>query len=254
MKRITIPARPNLDARARACGFDFHSSDGEPYWDETAYYAFSLDEIEAGLERPSQALGQLCLELVDRACRDERLLERLAIPRHAWDLIAASWRRGDPTLYGRFDLAFGGHRETASGPARLLEYNADTPTTLFEAAVFQWTWLEDAMAQGSIPAGSDQFNAIHEAVVARLKAIGASGAPGAAAGAAGALAATLHLSCMPGSAEDRGFIAYLEACAAEAGLSSTIIELADIGTIGHGPFVDLDNAAITTLFKLYPWE
>jgi glutathionylspermidine synthase len=36
-------------------------------------------------------------------------------------------------LYGRFDLAYRG-----DGPPKLLEYNADTPTALFEAAVVQW--------------------------------------------------------------------------------------------------------------------
>ena len=44
----------------------------------------------------------------------------------------------DPTLFGRFDLAYDG-----SGPPKLLEYNADTPTALLEAAVIQWYWLKD---------------------------------------------------------------------------------------------------------------
>ena len=68
------------------------------------------------------------------------VLRRLRIPEACWADRHESWRRGDATLYGRFDFSFGGQ-----GPAKLLEYNADTPTSIFEAAVFQWTWLEQAM-------------------------------------------------------------------------------------------------------------
>ena len=62
-------------------------------------------------------------------------MERLRIPRVAWEAIAASWHAHEKNLYGRFDLAYRGE-----GPPKLLEYNADTPTALFEAAVVQWDW------------------------------------------------------------------------------------------------------------------
>ena len=78
--------------------------------------------------------------------RDERYLRLLKIPEPHWTFIAASWKRGDPSLYGRFDFCFDGR-----GPAKLLEYNADTPTSMFEAAVFQWTWLEQAIERRIIP-------------------------------------------------------------------------------------------------------
>src|SRR5215472_10951727 len=146
MRRIAFPPRRDLAERAHAVDFELTNADGSIYWDESAYYRFSLRQIEEHLEAPTEALAALCLELVGRASRDEHILERLRIPRHAWNLIAESWRRGDRSLYGRFDLAYDGR-----GPARLIEYNADTPTTLFEAAVFQWTWLEDAIAARLFP-------------------------------------------------------------------------------------------------------
>jgi glutathionylspermidine synthase len=177
--------------------------------------------------------------LVDRAVGDERTLERLRIPAGAWDLIAQSWRRGDPTLYGRFDLAYDGE-----SPAKLLEYNADTPTALFEASVFQWMWLEDALAGNAIPAGSDQFNSLHERLIAKLAKIATS--PNKPR--------VLHLSCKPDSAEDRGLISYLEDCARQAGLATKTLGIGDIGNRGKGPFVDLQNEPIDLLFKLYPWE
>jgi len=238
MQRHPIAPRPDLATRAREAGFDFATTDGAIYWDERAYYSFSLRQIEDHIEAPSAELSALCMELVSRAVGDERILARLSIPADVWDLIAESWRRGDPSLYGRLDLAYDGN-----GPAKLLEYNADTPTALFEAAAFQWGWLEDAMTQRLIPPQSDQFNSIHEVLITTLTGI---------AGYVGAK--TLHLACDPNSSEDRGLIAYLAECADQAGIATAQLAIGDIGTRGKGPFLDLDGAAIEVLFKLYPWE
>jgi glutathionylspermidine synthase len=144
MQRIRVDERSNWRMLAEQSGFLFHSIGGEPYWDETAYYAFSLREIEDDLEAPSAALEAMCIELVGCAVADEQVMKRLAIPERFWSFIAASWKRRDASLYGRFDLRYDG-----SGPAKLLEYNADTPTSVFETAVFQWGWLDDAMARRS---------------------------------------------------------------------------------------------------------
>ena len=73
-------------------------------------------------------------------------LRRLKIPEAFWPLISESWHRDEASLYGRLDLSFDGR-----GPAKLLEYNADTPTSIFEAAVFQWTWLEQAIERQHHP-------------------------------------------------------------------------------------------------------
>jgi glutathionylspermidine synthase len=239
LQRVPVKPRPNLEARIRETDFRFHSIDDEAYWDESAYYAFSLQEIEDHLEAPSNELAALCLELAGRVVRSERLLQRLAIPRHAWDLIAESWHRRHPSLYGRFDFAYDGN-----GPAKLLEYNADTPTALFEASVFQWLWLEDAIEQGLLPSGSDQFNSIHERLIGRFSELRRAGKP----------PPRLHLACMRESIEDCGLVSYLEDCALQAGFATCVLGIADIGTTGEGPFVDLENNAIKLLFKLYPWE
>ena len=140
MRRIACPERDDWRATAEQFGFDFHTIDGERYWDERAYYAFTLDEIERQIETPTGEIDAMCLELVDRAVDDEHDLRRLKIPEPFWPLISESWHRDEASLYGRLDLSFDGR-----GPAKLLEYNADTPTSIFEAAVFQWTWLEQAI-------------------------------------------------------------------------------------------------------------
>jgi glutathionylspermidine synthase len=235
VRRVSIAPRANLDQRARELGFDFYRTGTDVYWDESVYYAFTLTEIERDLEAPTHELAALCLAFVDRAVADSHILERLKIPRRAWDQIAESWRRRDPTLYGRCDFAYSG-----AGPAKLLEYNADTPTALYEAAVFQWFWLEEQKSLRGLPVGADQFNSLHEKLIARLSAIVGAGR-------------TLHLACMAESDEDRGFISYLEDCAKQAGAIPTALSLQSIGLKGRA-FVDLDNRRIEKLFKLYPWE
>src|SRR4051794_38581073 len=130
MRRIDCPERDDWRLTAEAAGFDFHSIDGERYWDERAYYAFTLDEIERGIEAPTGEIDAMCIELVGSAADDEHTLTRLKIPEAFWALISESWHRDDPSLYGRVDLSLDGR-----APAKLLEYNADTPTSIFEAAV-----------------------------------------------------------------------------------------------------------------------
>ena len=147
MKRAPSPVRPNLAAEFAEIGFRATFDDGSPYWDESVRYVFSLSQIEDDIEKAAQALHDLCLELVDEVVRDKRALTRLKIPEHAHVLIRESWRRRDPSLYGRFDFAYDGR-----SPPKLLEYNADTPTALYEAAVVQWRWLEQMMASAPCPA------------------------------------------------------------------------------------------------------
>lgn len=235
MQRIACPERDDWRQTAEACGFDFHTIDGERYWDERAYYAFTLEEIERQIEAPTAEIDAMCLELIGRAIRDERHLRRLQIPEAHWPLIAESWQRDDKSLYGRLDLAF-----TGDGPAKLLEYNADTPTSIFESAVFQWTWLEQAIERQIIPRVADQYNSIHERLIEAWKTFGTD--------------RHLHLTGTTGSEEDLGTLAYLEDTAIQAGFTTTIIDIEEIGWRDEGGFVDLEGRDIALAFKLYPWE
>ncbi len=160
MRRIEIAERPDWRESAEGLGFIFHTIDGEPYWDETAYYAFTLSQIENDLEAPTEDIHEMAMALVPEVLASEELLTRLAIPPRYWDYLAQSWKRGDPHLYGRMDLAYDG-----SGPAKLYELNYDTPTSLYEAAFFQWLWLEQQIKRGALPAASDQYNQIQDLLV-----------------------------------------------------------------------------------------
>ena len=235
MQRIVCPERDDWQAGADAAGFDFHSAGGERYWDERAYYGFTLDEIERGIETPTADIHAMCLELVRRAVDDENILRRLKISPAFWPLIAESWRRKDASLYGRLDLSFDGR-----GPVKLLEYNADTPTSIFEAAVFQWTWLEQAIERQIIPKRADQFNSIHDSLIAQWRSIGNGH--------------RLHLAGNFENPEDAVTLNYLEDTAHQAGLATTSLDIESIGLRSDGHFVDLQNRAMELVFKLYPWE
>ncbi len=236
MERVVTGERPGWEDTAAAMGFTFHHMDGARYWDERAYYRFTLDEVEQGIEAPSGELHAMCLDLVAEVVGSDALMHRLAIPDAMRDVVAASWRAGAPSLYGRFDFSFDG-----SGPAKLLEYNADTPTSIYETALFQWQWLEDRIADGTLPAEADQYNRLHDALVARF---GALFTPGS----------LLHFASVPDFVEDRQTVRYLEDAARQAGLEPSFVGIEGIGADAEGQLVDEDDVLIAALFKLYPWE
>jgi len=230
LERLATAPRPDWRAHVeRELGFVFHTIDGAPYWDETACYSFGEAEIDA-IEAATGELEQMALALVDRVvAAGEEAYTRLRIPQVAWQAIEGSWKAGEKNLYGRFDLRFAG-----DGPPQLLEYNADTPTALFEAAVVQWNWLEATRPE------ADQFNSIHEKLIEAWRNFGIG-------------RETVHFAAVSNHAEDEGTVEYLRDTAVQAKLATQRIAVEDIGWDGTG-FRDLDNAPITTLFKLYPWE
>jgi glutathionylspermidine synthase len=233
VNRVASIPRPDLKKIIAQAGFAFAEEDGGiHYWDESAYYSFTLDEIEDDIEAPTNEIAALCLELVEKAIAEEAVFAAIGLPLEMQDLARDSWKRGDGTLYGRFDLSYDGHR-----PAKLLEYNADTPTSLFEAAVFQWGWLEDAISAGLLPKATDQFNSIHDSLVEQWKRI-ASG--------------RVHFASLR-DIEDEVTVQYLAHTAQIAGLKPITLPIDEIGDTG-ARFVDNAMHPIDTLFKLYPWE
>ncbi len=236
MRRIEIPERPGWKAQAEKLGFGFHTMYGAPYWDETRAYVFTLEEIERDLEDPSQELYGMCLDLVDRVVRDEALLEKIAIPEGYRSWIRKSWENSEPSLYGRFDLFYDG-----SGPAKMLEFNADTPTALYETGFFQWMWLEEQMASGVLPENADQFNSVQDRLIDRFAAMFAPGFH-------------IHFASSKDHDEDRATVRYMEDCAKQAGLIPHFVAVDEIGLDDQGRFADADEIVIDVLFKLYPYE
>ncbi len=226
MRRHHLTPRADWRERARALGFAFAEIAGEPYWDETACWEFTAAEVDT-LEAATAELERLAREATDHAVRkDRRAL--LGIPDAVWPLVVQSWERQEPSLHGRMDLRWDG-----TGQPKLLEYNADTPTSLYESAVVQWEWLTCAFPD------ADQFNSIHEALIAAWPTLH--------------LPRRVHFACGRDSDEDRGTVDYLRDTAIQAGIDAPFLFIEEIGWDGRR-FVDLDRRRMEACFKLYPWE
>lgn len=220
---------PRLDLAARYAAVEASPADGPSFYQEDFAYVFSEAEIET-LHAAAAEIEGLVRQAVGHAIEQGRLPE-LGVPPALIPLIERDWRFGAPSLYGRYDLAFDGR-----GPPKLLEYNADTPTALFEAAILQWEWLQARHPEG------DQYNSIHEALVA---------AWGVAAQRCGQSKA--HLAGHLDESDDRITLIYLLDCALQAGLEATLLDLRDLGWNGAW-FTDLEDRPVDLLFKLYPWD
>ncbi|OTA19884.1 putative acid--amine ligase YgiC [Xenorhabdus beddingii] len=237
MKRMGITERPDWREKAAEYGFNFHTMYDQPYWSEEAYYQFTLNQVEE-IEDATTELHQMCLQVVEKVVNSEELLAKFQIPKHCWEFVRSSWVTSQPSLYSRLDLAYDG-----KNPPKLLENNADTPTSLYESAFFQWIWLEDQINAGHLPSNADQFNSLQEKLIDRFVQLREKHGFG-----------LLHMTCCQDTEEDRGTIQYLQDCAAEAGIPTEFLFIEDIGLGEKGQFTDLQDQVIGNLFKLYPWE
>ena len=235
MKRSAYPERANWRGKAAEAGFGFHEMYGEPYWLDDAAYVFSMEEIERDIEAAAEVLHEMCMDIMPDIVASEEALTKLAIPSSQHDLVRRSWEDGDRHLYGRFDFAY-----TGAGPAKLLEYNADTPTSIFEAAWFQHNWMIDQIEAGVLPEDTDQFNWLQESLVEAF----ARFAPDR----------IFHFACWMANEEDRGTSTYLMDCAIQAGHKTEMIDIRDIGVDDQGRLTDTSDRTIDRCFKLYPWE
>ena len=231
MKRHPISPRPDWQKKVEEVGLVYHTPDrpDAPYWNESAYYEFTSAEVDV-IEAATNTLHEMCLKAAQHVIDNHRFKD-LAIPEAAIPAIKKAWEEEPPAIYGRFDLAYDG-----VNPPKMLEYNADTPTSLVEAAVAQWYWLQECFPK------ADQFNSIHERLQAKWKELREY------------LRLPLYFTCLD-NAEDVMTTAYLRDVADQAGVKTSVIRLEDIGWDADArEFVDVEGNAIRSCFKLYPWE
>jgi glutathionylspermidine synthase len=229
MNRIKIAPRQNWQKSVEQLGFGFHSTD-IPYWDESAYYEFSSDEIEE-IESVTNELYSLCIKAVQHVI-DKKLYDKFLIPKAFIPFVENSWENDHPSIYGRFDLAI------HNGAIKMLEFNADTPTSIYEAGIVQWFWLKD------FDGAKDQFNSIHDKLIAywsHLKDYLHQG--------------ILYFGCVKNSLEDLTTVEYIRDCAIQAGIETQLIFMDEIGWDENtNQFLDLNDQPIRNIFKLYPYE
>jgi glutathionylspermidine synthase len=224
-------------------GFVWHTDN-----DNTSYVA---DEIVEITEDEANAYYEACNELYDMFCEageyviENDLFHEINIPFNLVDLIKESWENDVHWhLYSRFDLAGG----IDGKPIKLIEFNADTPTALFETAVIQWAMLK---ANGLDEAS--QFNNMFEALKDNFKRI-----------------ITLDsdiekfeeyykdlgwkilFSSISGSSEDENTTKLLQHIASEAGFNTDFefmdrVQFNDEGIFKEDEFFEF-------WFKLVPWE
>lgn len=237
MKRIAgFNERKNMKEELLEVGFDYYdlpSSDGSNYWSDNVAYEFTLKEIDR-IEDATDECHQMCMEIVKDEIKkgDYRFYDFNDLQK---EMIEKSWKNNDPHLYGRFDFGFDGKN------LKMFEYNADTPTSLLEASIVQWDWLQGVEG---IP-NRDQFNSIHESLQKRLKEIQE-------------LTGKNHLNLVgmnEAGREDWGNLDYLADVAYSVGFNVHELSVEDIGYNRQTKeFVDLQNNNMGLVFKLYPSE
>lgn len=228
MQRIEFSPRPDWQNTIEQQGFLFN--EGGNYWKENAAYSFTETEI-LSIEKATNEIFSMCCEAVEYVIKRE-WYDRFFIDRKYAELIKWSWNEDQPSLYGRMDLAYN------NGSIKLLEFNADTPTSLLESSVIQWYWMKDVKPM------ADQFNSIHERLIAHYKVI------------RGWMKSNrMHFSCIEDSLEDLMTVKYLEDAAQQAGLDTRFLYLEQLGFDTRVQnFTDNQFDQIETIFKLYPYE
>ncbi|PHH86085.1 hypothetical protein CDD83_10779 [Cordyceps sp. RAO-2017] len=251
MRRVTVEPRPHATRLVHSQGLVYtrESEDQrEYYWRDTRYYSFTTEEVEL-LERAGEDVFAMCCEAADYLVEHPDIVTgQMAIPAFAFHQIKESWSRepGWGSVYGRFDICFGGldNPDPRLRVPKFYEFNADTPTSLVEAATIQWLWLEQTGH------GNDQYNCITDELIVAWKRnltiiddkCGHH--------------VTVHFAVAVGDAtgEDTMNTTLLLDTCRQAGWPTKTILIEDVGIGPDGRFYDLDNEHIDVIFKLYPWE
>lgn len=169
------------------------------------------------------------------------LLHVLGIPSNLHELIRLTWDDDRHLhLFGRFDFAGG----VDGLPIKLLEFNADTPTSLPETAIIQWAQLK----ANELPEDA-QFNFVYEALTDNFRRLRSLNPDREAA---------ILFSTLRGAPEDNNNIALLSEAAREAGFE-TGFAYADEVIFSEVNGIFAPDASGTPLnypfwFKLIPWE
>ncbi|TGE06714.1 glutathionylspermidine synthase family protein [Hymenobacter fodinae] len=206
--------------------------------------AVELPEPEAqALLAAADTLYDLLVQSIPDPIPDD-LLQLLSIPPNLWAAVRHSWNDDRHWhLYGRFDIA-----QTPEGP-KLLEFNADTATSIPEVAVVQWASLVAA----GLGQDDRQANGLFEGLQAQL---------GQWLELNPDLESNLLLVHLPDSAEDVANCAVVAEAALAAGFEHTHICSVDEMQVSvegeeRGAWVQVTDdqwQRFNFLFKLVPWE
>jgi len=223
-------------------GFVWHTDSDQSSYISDELVVLSEQEAEAYYEATNE-LYDMYVEAAEYVV-ENNLFHEIGIPFNLVDVIKESWENDVHWhLYGRFDLAGG----IDGRPIKLLEFNADTPTALFETAIVQWAILKQNNLEES-----SQFNTTYEALVANFKRL-----------------VTLEedvsnfeenydgwnflFTSVKGNSEEENTVRLLQHIATEAGYNTEFAYIDDVGfDAEEGIFYNDTNYELW--FKLIPWE
>lgn len=237
MKRLTLPPRPDWQNRLDSINFTWYAATPDhpvPYWEEQAAYTFTPDQI-THLHDVSTDLTQRIYHTAERVLSSGDLTA-LGVPHAFQAAMRDSWHHDAPTVYMRLDLT-----HTSEG-LHLLEINAQTPTSLLEAGVAQWHWLEDHRASGTLSPTTDQYNTIHESLTDQWRHLKERGLT------------HVHFAATRLD-EDLGTVNYLRDLAEQAGINTHGLTTEQLGVKdGHHRYYDTLDLPIDHLMWLHPYE
>ena len=234
--------KPLKNEQLEKIGFTWHTDS-----DNSKYVSDNLIEISEG---EAEAYYEAVNEIYDMYAKaaeyviENNLFFELGIPFNLVDAIKKSWESDVHWhIYGRFDLSGG----VDGKPIKLLEFNADTPTSLFESALLQWTLLkENGMDE------QKQFNNVYDAIKDNFKRL-----------------ITLFddietfdevydgwkilFSSTQGNDEEEVTTRLLRQIATDAGFN-TGFEYLEYVKFDENGIYDRDENQYEYWFKLYPWE
>jgi len=240
---LTLQKTTALDTDyLESLGFVWHTDSDETSYISDELVVISETEAEAYYEATNE-LYDMYVEAAEHVI-ENNLFHEIGIPFNLVDVIKESWESDVHWhLYGRFDLAGG----IDNKPIKLLEFNADTPTALFETAIIQWAMLK----QNDLEEES-QFNSLYEALIDNFKRL-----------------VTLQedvsnfeevydgwsflFTSVKGNAEEENTVKLLQHIATEAGYNTEFAYIDDIEFSSEdGIFYNEQNYELW--FKLIPWE
>ncbi len=224
-------------------GFFWHTDE-----DDTSYISNEVVQVS---EDEANAYYKAANDLYDMFCEagqhviDNNLFHEINIPFNLVELIKNSWEDDVHWhLYSRFDLAGG----IDGKPIKLIEFNADTPTSLFETAIIQWAILKkNGLDEAS------QFNNLYEAIKDNFKRfITLDSDLTNFDEYYKELGWKILFSSVKGSIEDENTTKLLQHIASEAGYNTDFEYIDDVNFSDDGIFKGEDSFEF--FFKLIPWE
>jgi len=236
------PTTPLTTDYLESLGFVWHTDSDETPYISNELVLLSEEEAEAYYEA-TNTLYDMYVEAGEYVI-ENNLFHEIGIPFNLVEVIKESWDNDVHWhLYGRFDLAGG----IDGKPIKLLEFNADTPTALFETAVVQWAILKQNGMEETA-----QFNALYEALLDNFKRLvtleeDVSGFEERYEGW------KFLFTSIRGNSEEENTVRLLQHIATEAGYDTQFAYIDEIEfSAEEGVFYHEENYELW--FKLIPWE